>query len=202
MTVAEPSPSGIRAGERPEDLARQAAFGHLAALIGSSEQDLSLLAGYADRTGRWVDEFLVTYYDAFYGYETEAQGLEGGDADRDRAVRRWYLSLVSGRVSEAFWQRQFVVGLVNFRHRVSGTFAVAVGSRTQQFFFAQCLKEFEPAEAVALYSAFKRITDLVVGLMSEGHHLGFIGSIEKMTGMSSRLLDRIAEIAVRRIQEG
>jgi hypothetical protein len=45
--------------------------------------------------------------------------------------------------------------------------------RTQQFFLAKCLATYEQAEALKIYTAFKRVTDIAAGIIAKGYHTSY-----------------------------
>jgi hypothetical protein len=76
---------------------------------------------------------------------------------------------------------------------------MAMMSRVQQIFLAKSMAELPPAEAQALYGAFKRITDVVAGLVAEGYRQGYADAVADITGMRGALMDRMADVAVDRL---
>jgi hypothetical protein len=42
--------------------------------------------------------------------------------------------------------------------------------RTQQFFLDKCLATFDQEEALSIFEAFKRVTDVAAGIIAEGYH--------------------------------
>ena len=66
----------------------------------------------------------------------------------------------------------------------------------QQLFLAKCLAELDPATATEVFGAFKRITDVVLGLVAEGYHQGYVAAVADVTGMQGALIDRMADVAV------
>lgn len=161
----------------------------LIALNGFSDRDPALLQTHYDQTSRWVDEITKVFYDLLYGYEPTARVFEEGERSaREQTLRDWYLEVVTGKVSSEWWRRQWFVGLVHIKRKVPNAFMIGAMSRIQQVFLANCLKEMPIDTAEAVYGAFKRLTDVVVGLIAEGYFENYFIALERTVGFKRSLV--------------
>ncbi|MBN2701350.1 MAG: hypothetical protein JXR29_07870 [Methylothermaceae bacterium] len=166
-------------------------------LNGFSDCDPALLHTHYDKTSRWVDEIIKVFYDRLYGYEPTARVFEEGERPaREQTLHDWYLEVAAGKVSSEWWRRQWFVGLVHIKRKVSNAFMIGTMSRVQQVFLANCLKEMAVDEAEAVYGAFKRITDVVMGLIAEGYFENYFIAMERTVGFKRSLVQRMLDVEV------
>jgi hypothetical protein len=169
----------------------------LITLTGLSEQDYQVLSEYADITQKWADEIVKEFYDTLFGHKPTAEVFrEGERPDREVTLRNWYLEVTSGKISSDFWRRQWLVGLVHIPRKVSNRFMFGMMSRVQQIFLRKCLEAFEPLQAERIYSAFKRLTDVVAGLIAESYYLSYIEAMEHVGGLRMALIQRMIDVEI------
>jgi sigma-B regulation protein RsbU (phosphoserine phosphatase) len=153
---------------------------NLIKLTGLSEQDFLILRQAMAQTQPWADEIVTGFYDLLFSHEPTARVFKDGErSDREISLRRWYLEVTSGNDSDEFWRQQWQVGRLHVSRRVQNPFMLGMMSQVQQFFLKKCGQEFEPAQAERIYSAFKRVTDVVQGLIVEGYHAAHL-KLEKL----------------------
>lgn len=172
----------IEQGRMPVDHTHevQEVLKNLIRLTGLSAQDYLTLRQTMAQTQLWADEFVTGFYDLLFSYEPTARVFKNGErAEREISLRRWYLQVTSGDDSAEFWRQQWQVGQLHVSRRVQNPFMLGMMSQVQQFFLKKCRQEFEPAQAEPIYSAFKRVTDVVQGLIVEGYHAAHL-KLEKL----------------------
>ncbi|NJP06117.1 MAG: hypothetical protein HC837_11105 [Chloroflexaceae bacterium] len=172
------------------------------ALTGLEQQDYDILQLSHSYTQQWVEEFTQVFYETLYGYESTAKVFrEGERPHREETLRRWYLEVTSGICDDPFWQRQWIIGLVHVPRRVTDPFMIGMMSRVQQLFLDKCLHEPGMAQPGRVYLAFKRVTDVITGLIAEGYFISYVEATERMTGQNRSLTDRLVELEINRMVE-
>ncbi|NPA93492.1 MAG: globin [Chloroflexi bacterium] len=175
-------------------------FQDLVTLIGFSEEDGRILKETSDVTSQWVEELSQAFYDLLFSYEPTAKVFyEGERAMREVSLKQWYLDVVSGNFTPEFWKHQWLVGLVHVARGVTNPYMLGMTSRVQQLFLHKCLEAFEPAQAEAVYGAFKRATDVVAGLVTEGYLQSYMTAMEKVAGFRRALVDRMLQMEIFRM---
>lgn len=170
---------------------------HLIALTGHTEEDFAVLGRHATQTRAWADDAVQVFYDTLFAYQPTSEVFrEEERPDREATLRDWYLEIASGEVRDGFWRHQWTVGLVHIKRHVKNSMMISMISRIQQLFLSKCLAELDPAAAPEVFGAFKRVTDVVLGLVAEGYHQGYVAAVADVTGMQGALIDRMADVAV------
>ena len=173
---------------------------NLIELTGHTEEDFAVLGRHAATTRSWADDAVRVFYDTLFAYPPSAVVfLKGERPHREATLRDWYLEIVSGDVGDDFWTQQWIIGLVHIKRHVKNSFMVSMVSRLQQLFLQRCLAELDPVQGPEVFLAFKRITDVVLGLVADGYHQGYIEAVTDVTGMRGALVDRMADVAVDRL---
>lgn len=135
-----------------------------------------------------------------FAYEpTSAVFREGERPAREKTLRDWYLETARGSITPEWWRRQWVVGLVHIPRKVTNPFMLAMMSRLQQFFLHKCLEEMPAAEAEKVYGAFKRVTDIVAGLIAEGYFANYIAAMERSAGFKKALITRMMDVEINKM---
>lgn len=169
----------------------------LTALTGLTEADYAVLRTYDEQTEAWMKEVFDDFYDAILGYDQTAGFFPGGNhAAHERYLHRWYLQAVSGDFSPTFWQAQWVVGLVHIRKHVSNPYMFGAMSRIQQMFLHKCLQNLSLSEAEKLFGAFKRVTDVIAGLVAEAYFLNYVGALENVMGFRKSLVEQMMSLEI------
>lgn len=166
-------------------------------LTGYTDKDRQILQATAEITQAWTEEVTQHFYDTLYGYDaTKAVFREGERPFREDTLRHWYRQVTSGQIDQSFWQHQWFVGLVHIPRGITNPFMLGMTSRMQQLFRAKCFQALEPAKAEVLYKAFKRVTDVIAGLIAEGYFQSYVNAMERMSGQSRILIDRMVNLEV------
>ncbi len=167
-------------------------------LTGISEQDYVTLQSVAPQTQRWADDIARMFYDTLFGYGPTAQIFKEDERFvREITIRNWYLQVISGELDEKFWQHQWTVGITHISRTINNSFMLSMMSRVQQLFLEKCLQEFEPAQAERVYGAFKRVTDVVAGLIAEGYHITYVEATENVGALLRSIIERKIEMEVK-----
>lgn len=174
----------------------------LTVLSGLTDDDYQILKDSAEQTQKWVNDFSQHFYDTLYGYAPTSHVFQPGERpDRESTLINWYLEVTSGNINMDFWRRQWIVGLVHIPRRVTDPFMIGMMSRVQQVFLQKCLETFDQEQALKVYGAFKRVTDVVKGLIAEGYFISYVEATERMTGQSRALTDRLVGLEITRMIE-
>jgi sigma-B regulation protein RsbU (phosphoserine phosphatase) len=153
---------------------------HLLTLTRLSEHDFVFLRDTAPTTQVWVDEFVESFHDTLLNYPPTAQLFSEDERPIQAALlRQWFLAVTRGDIDVDFWLRQWQLDMFYNLRRVKSPFTLGLMSHVQQWFLTKCLDAFEPAQALSVYGAFKRVTDVVTGLVIEAYHEGY-GEMEKL----------------------
>ncbi len=170
----------------------------LSVLVRMSDADLETLRAEAHVTSGWCDDVVTSFYDTLYAHgPTRAVFSDDERPLREKTLRDWYLDLSAGRVDDAFWARQWFVGLVHIQRKVSNPFLLGMTSHLQQAFLERCLATFEPARAKAVFLAFKRLTDIVAALIAESYFTSYVESLSDVAGIRPVVFARLMEVDIR-----
>ncbi len=171
-------------------------------LTGYTEEDAAVLRKYAAHTAAWEDVVTQAFYDMLYGYgRTAAVFHEDERPAREDTLRNWYRIVSGGRIDDQFWHWQWFVGLIHIPRHVTNPFMLGAMSRVQQLFLEKCLATLPADEAVKLFASFKRVTDIIAGLIAEGYFESYIRAMERMSGQSRALIDRMVLMEVESMVE-
>lgn len=175
----------------------EAVLNDLIRLIGYTEKDREILQDTSDVTQAWTEEITQHFYNTLYGYKsTQVVFKDGERAARENTLRHWYRQVSGGQIDQTFWQHQWFVGLVHIPRGISNPFMLGMMSRLQQLFRIKCLQTFDRAKAEIVYTAFKRVTDIIAGLIAEGYFQSYVQAMERMSGQSRNLIDRMVHMEV------
>ncbi|MDZ7269325.1 MAG: protoglobin domain-containing protein [candidate division KSB1 bacterium] len=172
-------------------------------LTGFSEQDMQILKKSASKTQKWADFIVKEFYDTLFAYgPTAGVFKEGERPDRETTLRNWYLEVTSGNIDDKFWRHQWFVGLIHIKRRVSNNFMLGMTSRVQQLFLTKCMEDFTPKEAIIVFGAFKRVTDVVATLIADGYFINYVESLENVLGFKRALVEVLLDMEIdKRIAE-
>ncbi|NPA06262.1 MAG: hypothetical protein GXO54_02535 [Chloroflexi bacterium] len=172
----------------------------LTVLTGLREEDLQLLRETAPVTSEWADDIAKAFYDVLFSYEPTAKVFRPDERPmREKTLRAWYLDVVHARVSAQFWRTQWYVGLVHIARHVPNTYMLGMMSRVQQLFLYRCLRAFDVEKAERVFIAFKRLTDVIAGLIAEGYFQNYIQAMERVAGIRPSLVERMMEMEIKRM---
>lgn len=177
-------------------------FKDLMTLTGLSKEDFLILQETAPTTQEWVEDFVEVFYDTLYGYDPTAEVFEEGERPaREETLRQWYLEITSGEAGEDFPWRQWIVGLVHIPRHISNHYMLGMMSRVQQLFLQKSIQAFETAKAVRVYQAFKRVTDVVAGLIAEGYYRNYVSAMEEVAGIKESVIKRMMNLEIEKVIE-
>ncbi|NPA31225.1 MAG: globin [Chloroflexi bacterium] len=166
-------------------------------LTGYTPQDAQTLSETYPITSQWADEFAKAFYDVLFAYPPTAAVFRPGERPaREQTLKDWYLRVARGDIDEKFWLWQWRVGLIHIPRRVPNDYMLGMMSRVQQLFLQKCMAAWEPEQATRVFLAFKRVTDVVAGLIAEGYMRGHQLAMKELLGFRQELLDRLMEMEV------
>jgi hypothetical protein len=148
----------------------QESFRDLQQLTGFTPEDGKVLATHQDTLRQWVKEMVTMFYDTLFGYANTAKVFHEGERPaREQTLSQWLEKVFSGKVDEAFWEHQWLVGLVHVWRKIPNSQMLGMMSMLQQFILQKCLQAFSGEEAMKVFLAFKRISDVAAGLIAESY---------------------------------
>ena len=169
----------------------------LITLVGYTEADAQTLRTVSSETQLWGKEIAAVFYDTVYGYApTTAVFKEGERPAREKTLIQWYTLLASGYIDDDFWQWQWYVGLIHIPRGIRNAYMMGMMSRIQQLFSQRCLDTFDSEQAHIVYNAFKRVTDVVAGLIAESYFESYIEAVERATTQTKQSLNRRVDAAI------
>ncbi len=175
----------------------EATLQHLITLVGLTDEDWQVLRESYPITQTWADALAKEFYDVLFAYPPTAQVFQPDERPkREQTLKQWYLTVVRGEPSPTFWEWQWYVGLLHIPRGVINPFMLGMMSRIQQVFARKCLENFDGPKAFRVYTAFKRVTDVVAGLIAESYHLSYIQAMAQVTGIRERLAERIIDLEI------
>jgi len=178
------------------------ALQHLFVLTGYSDKDPEILASHRETAHQWTETIVQVFYDTLFTYEPTAKVFSEGERPaREQMLRDWYEGLTSGNIDQNWWRHQWFVGLVHIKRGVSNLFLIGMMSRIQQLFLSKCLETLPPDEAKELFGAFKRITDVVTGLIADGYFENYFIALERTVGFKTALIQRMLDMEVKKMLE-
>ena len=169
----------------------------LITLVGYTEADAQILRDVASQTRPWGATIATVFYDTVYAYEPTAAVFKKGERPiREKSLAHWYDLLISGEINEDFWQWQWYIGIIHIPRGISNSYMMGMMSRVQQLFSQNCMATFEDEQALIIYNAFKRVTDVVAGLIAESYFESYLEAVHRATGQSRKLTNRQVNFAV------
>jgi hypothetical protein len=173
----------------------QQPFIDLKTLTEFSDEDCRLLQENCNVTLKWGDQMIREFYDKLLAYHPTATVFKEGELSaREQTLRDWYIGVCNGKLTEAFWEQQWLAGLQHIRRGVGSQHVMGIMNFVQQFFLKHCLEEFEAAKAVAISDAFNRVTDVVAGIIVESYRFQYLQAVESTLGVEVELIDRMARM--------
>lgn len=168
----------------------------LVMLTGLSDQDYVILKEHTLETQKWVDAIFEDFYQAIASYRPAASVFpEGNHRHHEKLLRQWYLQVTGGE-NRKDSREQWLVGLVHIRRHISNPLMFGTMSRIQQTFLKKCLETFEKAEAAKVYGAFKRVTDVIAGLIAEAYFMNYVDALESVAGFRKSLIEQMMSLEI------
>ncbi len=190
MDRTEPVPNGNSSGLKET-------LSSLISLSGLTENDYHILQEHAATTQAWMDEIFEDFYKAIFAHPASASFFPDGEhKSHERYLHKWYTQAASGDYSATFWQSQWVVGLVHIRKHVSNPFMFGAMSRLQQMFLKKCLEQLPPADAEKLFGAFKRVTDVIAGVIAEAYFMNYVDALADVAGFRKNLVEQMMNLEI------
>lgn len=165
-----------------------------------SSADSALLRDTAGTTRKWAEAVCNEFYDTLFAYAPTAHVFKEGERPaREQTLIDWYEQVITGNHDAKFWQWQWMVGLIHIMRGVHNHYVMGMMNRVQLVFLKMCLAELEPEKAFQVYTAFKRVTDVVSGLIVEGYRMQYLEAVQHASGMQPALIDRMVSLEVGRM---
>jgi len=172
----------------------------LMVLTGFSKDDALVLRATSEVTLGWKDELAQAFYDLLFSYEPTAKVFREGERPaRELSLKSWYEDVVKGNFTESFWRKQWLVGLIHIARQVTNPYMLGAMSRTQQLFLHKCLEHFEPAKAEEVYGAFKRASDVIAGIITEGYFQNYMSAMHRVAGFREKLIVRMLDLEIKQM---
>lgn len=168
--------------------------------IGFTEEDRLLLKEHQTRIESWIGDAMEEILGSLKGSQDLSGFLEsGGGLEQVGALREFFSSVGSDSGTEDMWSVQWTQGLFALIKGFPFVLNLSLISRLQQSFLAKCLKEFDAERAEKIYGAFKRATDIMAALRSDGYFDSYIEGVGITSGFSKALLHRMAKVGAKQI---
>ena len=175
---------------------------NLVALTGLTQNDFEVLRKAAPKIKKWGPAVVKIFYDTLFNHEATAKIFNPGERPvREVALAQWYNELINGKLDDHFWENQLLVGLIHIKRDVHNHMMFGMLCRVQTVFLDQALKEFGLDEGHKLYASFKRITDVIAGLIAEGYFEKYLDAFESMSGIKRTVIHRMVTLEVDKMIE-
>ncbi len=154
-------------------------------LTGLSKEDLEILKKHKDIALQWTDDLVKSFYDTLFAYEPTASVFKEGERkEREKTLSEWYRGLFE-EADKNFFIWQWYVGIVHIKRKVYNRYMLGMISKVQQIFMDKAIQNLPMEEALELYRAFKKITDVIAGIIAESYHQTYVESLQT-SGQSLR----------------
>jgi hypothetical protein len=172
-------------------------------IVKINDEDAKVLKETAGVSRNWADVICQDFYETLYGYAPTAHVFKEGERPaREKTLVDWYERVISGNYDDKFWQWQWMVGLIHIMRGVHNHYVMGMMNRVQILFLKMSLSDLGPEQGVKAYNAFKRVTDVIAGLIVEGYRLQYLEAVNQASGMEKALIDRMVSLEVgRMVQE-
>jgi hypothetical protein len=175
---------------------------NLIALTGLTHNDFKVLRKAAPKIKAWGPALVKVFYDTLFKHEATAKIFKPGERpEREITLAQWYNGLIKGELDDHFWENQLLVGLIHIKRDVHNHMMFGMLSRVQTFFLEHSLKEFGLSEGYKLFISFKRITDVIAGLIAEGYFEKYLDAFESMSGIKRTVIHRMVTLEVDKMIE-
>ncbi len=165
-----------------------------------SKSDFELLNKYRDIFSQWTDELVKIFYDSIFKFDKTASIPYKGEREKlEKTLTDWYLDIISGKLNEKFWTKQWYVGLAHIHRKVDNKYMVAMMGKFQEEFMKKTFENFDKDLALKISLAFNRITNAILAVIVEGYINMYIKALEGMTGINKEVLDRIVAIESKKL---
>lgn len=176
---------------------REQVLEDLIKLTGYSDKDRETLKEFSAQTTGLVDEFVKGFYDTLFAYKPTAVVFEENERqEREKTLKGWLLTVLNGDLNDDFFKNLWIVGLLHIKRGVPNSYMLGMVSLVQQLFLSKCLESFEKADAERLFGAFKRLMDVVAGIIAEGYYLSYVEALSNVAGIKKEVVDRMINIEI------
>ncbi|MBN1571583.1 MAG: hypothetical protein JW984_00120 [Deltaproteobacteria bacterium] len=166
-------------------------------LTGYSEADRETLREFSEKTAPWADEFVKSFYDTLFGYDRTAKIFgEGERQEREKTLKGWLTSAFKGDITDDFLKNLWVVGLLHIKRGVPNSFMLGIMSLVEQLFLKKCIETFEKEEATRIYGAFKRLMDVVSGVIAESYYFSYVDALYSIGGIKREVVNRMISLEI------
>ncbi|MEM4657995.1 MAG: GAF domain-containing protein [Candidatus Methanosuratincola sp.] len=168
--------------------------------IGFTEEDRLLLTKNQTFIDSWISDSMDEILGSLKG-STDLSGFLESKAGLEQvgAMRKFLSTLGSGSTIGDVWDEQWTQGLFALIGGFPFILNLSIVSRLQQSFLAACLKQFDAEKAERVYAAFKRATDIMAALHSDGYFDSYIEGVGITSGFDRALLHRMAKVGAQQI---
>jgi hypothetical protein len=171
-------------------------------LTGYSDKDAETLKEFSGRTTPWADEFVKEFYDTLFAYDRTAKIFGDGERqEREKTLKDWLAIAFRGDISEAFLKNLWIIGLLHIKRGVPNSFMLGIMSVIEQLFFKKCFEEFDKDEAARIYGAFKRLMDVVSGVVAESYYFSYVDALYNIGGIKREVVDRMISLEMDKMIE-
>ena len=172
-------------------------------LVGLSERDAQILAERKEVLLSWADELVEDFYAQLLRYPKTAQIFERTvPVERvKKKFKKWYEELVSGKVDEQFYKRQFFVGLVHIYYGIENDIMIFMANHLKRSFLNKAFEHFEPDEAAYVFQAFSKLVDFVIALTVEGYTFTLYQGLTDVAGLKPSLVERMMKMKLQELYE-
>jgi hypothetical protein len=171
-------------------------------LTGYSEADAETLKEFSGKTVQWADEFVKGFYDTLFAYDQTAKIFgEGERQEREKTLKDWLMMAFKGDISEKFFKNLWVVGLLHIKRSVPNSFMLGIMSLVQQLFFKKCFEELEKEDAKRVFGAFKRLMDVVSGVIAESYYFSYVDALYNIGGIKREVVNRMISLEMDKMIE-
>ncbi|MBE2287781.1 MAG: hypothetical protein IAE77_30265 [Prosthecobacter sp.] len=170
------------------------------ALTGFTDEDCRVLQDASESLRPFGTQIATGFYDTLYAFPATAavfKKLNQDRGERERTLRLWFESLVSGRYDDRFWTWHWLVGLIHVQHQVEHVFVVSMFGRLQTLLTAHAFEIFEEASAERVIQAFLRVTNCLAALAVEGYHQEYLNAVREC-GLKEPVLNRMVAMEVQK----
>lgn len=166
-------------------------------LTGYSDADRDTLKEFSDKIVPWADEFVKSFYDTLFGYDRTAKIFKEGERqEREKTLKAWLTTAFKGDITDEFLKNLWVVGLLHIKSGVPNSFMLGIMSVVEQLFFKKSLETFEKEEAARVYGAFKRLMDVVSGVIAEGYYFSYVDALYNIGGIKREVVNRMISLEI------
>lgn len=172
----------------------------VAGATGHSDEDWGTLAAVKHTTVPWAPLLAKEFGKLVYEEIDDAKSVveKFPRPEREASIVVWYERLVSGAPGETFWSETALIGLYHASAGVPNELVLALVGKFEDFFLGKAKEAFPPAEAIEVYSAFRRILAVSAAVMVEAYDQAVIDGICQL-GFNPKLMNRMRTIAIKKM---